>query len=113
MMRSDTPWTPGLLNPDHSWLEWGWGGQRLERPERREVLEGEDAELTDESEDGCLCSWLLLTPGYLLYSWLLTGVSRDVPGLLDYNLYWKANAPGEQHPVDLVEEEVEVIVTVE
>ena len=31
----------------------------------------------------------------------------------DHNLYWKANVLGGQLPVDLVEEDVEVIVTVE
>ena len=31
----------------------------------------------------------------------------------DYNIYWKANVPGEQLPADLVDEEAEVLVTVE
>ena len=35
------------------------------------------------------------------------------PDSSDYNIYWNANVLGEQHPVDLVDEEADVTVTVE
>ena len=84
MMRSDTPWTPGLLNPDYSWLEWGWGDPRPWRSGRRGWTWRwrPSSWLTRVRRD---YSWTLWTPNY---SWLLATFSTVVNGCREERCVW-------------------------